>query len=187
MSENSRTYLKSLYGFDATVRRVADADWQAPSPCEGWTATDVVGHNLAMNEMIAGLAMGLGPGAPKQVTPEDPAGAWAESMAKLHAALDRQGALQTVDKTPWGEMPVDKFLGFVWVDPLVHTWDLAMATGQTPTLDEGLVERGYKQLQRAGDSLRGEGRFGAAVVEDDTMTTVERFIAITGRDPRWSR
>ncbi|MGI9595737.1 MAG: TIGR03086 family metal-binding protein, partial [Acidimicrobiales bacterium] len=173
MSQNSRTFLKSVYGFDAVVRRVDDGDWENPSPCEGWTATDVVAHNIAMCEMIAGFAAGVGAKHPTQSTPDDPGGAWDASFTTLTEALDSQGALQTVNVTPWGEMAVEKFLGFVWVDPLVHTWDLAMATGQPAKLDPPLVERGYKQLQRAGDSLRGEGRFGAAVEESDDMSALD--------------
>ena len=53
-------------------------------------------------------------------------------------------------------------------------------------MDAGLVERAYHQLERAGDSLRGPGRFGPAVSETGEMTTADRFIAISGRDPHWS-
>ena len=44
MSTNSRNYTKALYGFDAVVQRVPADRWDAPSPCEGWCARDVVAH-----------------------------------------------------------------------------------------------------------------------------------------------
>lgn len=185
MSENSRNYLKALYGFDATVRRAGDGVWGNHSPCPEWTAANVVGHNIAMNDMISGFTQGVGAAGAGGDAPDDPVGAWHESFERLQAALDSKGALQTVAKTPWGEMPVDKFLGFAWVDPVIHTWDLAKAIGVEPVMDEGQVARGFKQLERAGDSLVAPGRFDAAVDRDDSMTTIEKLAAVSGRDPRW--
>lgn len=184
MSENLRTYVRALYGFDATVVRTATDAWANPSPCEGWTATDVVAHNVAMNRMIAGFAAGQGAAGAGHPSLSDPVAEWRTSFAALVAALDREGSLQTVAKTPWGEMPVDRFLGFAWVDPVIHTWDLAIATGQAPVLYADLVERGAKQLERAGDSLVGPGGFEPAVELGDDATTLERFVAFSGRDPR---
>ncbi len=186
MSESSRNYLKALYGFDAVVRRTSPDGWAGSSPCPDWTAADIVGHNIGMNDMIAGFTHGQDAAGPASGAPDDPHAAWTASFEALLAALDRQGALQTVATTPWGELPVDKFLGFAWVDPLIHTWDLAKATGQDPVLDTAQVERGLKQLIRAGDALVGPGRFEAPVETDESMSTLERFIAASGRDPRWS-
>jgi len=183
MSDNLRTYVKALYGFDAVVGRAPADSWANQSPCEEWTAADVVAHNVGMNTMVTGFTQGVNARGPGQERPDDPAGAWRESFDGLLAALDHPGALQTVAKTPWGEMPVDKFLGFAWVDPLIHTWDLAKATGQEPALDGPLTERGAKQLERAGDSLRGPGRFGAAAEAGDNAPVADIFIALSGRDP----
>lgn len=186
MSENSRNYLKALYGFDATMRRAGDGVWANQSPCANWTAANVVGHNVAMNRMIVGFTQGVGADGAGGDAPLDPMAEWTASFEELQAALDTRGALQTVAKTPWGEMPVDKFLRFSWVDPVVHTWDLAKAIGQEPVLDGAQVDRALAQLESAGDSIRGEGFFDAAVAADESMSPVERLAAIAGRDPRWS-
>lgn len=183
MSENLRRYTRALYGFDAVIRRTPSDAWSNPSPCEGWTAADVVAHNVGMNHMIAGFTRGDGAPHADHVASDDPAGSWAASLGELLAALDTEGALQRVAMTPWGELPVEKFLGFVWVDPLIHTWDLAVAVGQEPALDGDLVEQGAARLERAGDSLVGPGRFQAAVAVGDGASTLERFISLSGRTP----
>lgn len=183
MSDNLRTYQRALFGFDATVRRTPDDAWASPSPCEGWTAADVLAHNVGMCKMIAGFTNGVDASSPPHDVPQDPAAAWQDAFEELLEAFDRQGALQTEAKTPWGEMPVDKFLGFAWVDPLIHTWDLAVATGQEPVLEPGLVGRGLKQMERAGDSLRGERTFGPAVEASSDADDLDRLVAITGRTP----
>ena len=187
MSDNLRTYGKALYGFDATVARTDPGAWENPSPCEGWAAIDVLAHLIGMNGMVAGFTRGVDSRGPAQDRPADPAAAWAQSLEELLAALDTKGALQSVAKTPWGEMPVDKFLGFSWVDPVIHTWDLAAATGQTPVIDEGLATRGFKQFERAGDSIRGEYTFGPAVEVAADASIVDRFMGLAGRDPSTAR
>ena len=184
MSENLRTYTKALYGFDAAVSRVEPDAWDNQSPCEDWTATDVVAHNVGMNNMVAGFTRGIGAGRPDHGLEGNPADAWRASLEGLLGALDRAGALQTVAKTPWGEMATDKFLGFAWLDPVIHTWDLAVATGQPPVLDTALVARGEKQLIRAGDSLRAPGRFGAEVQLGADVSTLDHFVALSGRRPQ---
>lgn len=183
MSDNLRTYSKALFGFDATVARTLPEAWQNQSPCDGWTALDVLAHNIGMNNMINGFTRGIDARGPAFEQPDDPAAAWQESFDELLAALDSSGALQRVAKTPWGEMPVDSFLRFAWVDPLIHTWDLAKATGQTPVLDEALCARGVKQFERAGDSIRGEHTFGAAVEVGADASAADRFMGLAGRDP----
>ncbi len=183
MSENLRTFTKARYGFDAMVARTPADTWTNPSPCPGWTAADVVAHNIGMNDMIAGFTTGVGAGRPTETRPDDPQVEWRRSFDGLFDALDSDGALQTVAKTPWGEMAVDKFLGFAWVDPVIHTWDLARATGQEPIMDEALCQRAVKQLVRAGDSLRGEGRFGPAVDTSEVSPIIDQLVAISGRDP----
>lgn len=182
MSNNLRTYVKALYGFDATMARTTADAWSNQSPCAEWTAADVVAHSIGMNQMIAGFTKGIHARGAQHEVPADPRAEWQASFAGLLEALDQPGALQSVAKTPWGELAVDKFLGFAWVDPVVHTWDLAKATGQAPTLDAELVATGTKQLERAGDSLVGEGRFHPAV-STSSDDAIERFIALTGRDP----
>lgn len=48
----------------ATVDALPDADWSAPSICEGWSRADVLGH-LALNaEGLAGALRGLTDGVP---------------------------------------------------------------------------------------------------------------------------
>lgn len=181
MSESLLTYTKALYGFDAAVQRVSGDAWGNQSPCDGWTANDVIAHNIGMNNMISGFCAGIDSKGPTHELPDDPAGAWKASFDGLLDALDTKGALHAVARTPWGEMPAGKFLGFAWIDPVIHTWDLAKATGQPAVLDEGLVARGTKQLEKAGDSLVGPGRFNPATEVGRGADPIDVFVALSGR------
>ena len=49
-------------------------------------------------------------------------------------------------------------------------------------IDRDLAEAGYKQLQQAGDMIRGE-RFGPEIELDGDESIVDKLIAMAGRDP----
>ncbi len=183
MSDNLRNYTKALYGFDAVVQRVDDGGWDSPSPCAGWTARDVLAHNIGMCDMIAGFASGTGASAPTDPEITDPQSQWAAAREGVLAALDQHGVLDSRADTPWGNLTIDRFIGIVTVDPLTHTFDLARATGQDVVLDEELATAGYAQLAAAGDAIRGPGRFDAAVEIGEDAPMVDKFVAITGRRP----
>ena len=185
MSENTRNYVHALYGFDATVHRVGPGDfpgWDNASPCEGWSARDVLSHNIGMCQMITGIAHGIGAETAGQPEVINPLEEWRSAFAETREALDDPEALAQKVQTPWGHLVVDRFVGVVTVDPLIHTFDLAVATGQKVVIDEGLAEAGYVQLQKAGDMIRGE-RFGPEIQLDGNESVVEKLVAMAGRDP----
>ena len=51
--------------------------------------------------------------------------------------------LAAVVETPFGAMPVGQIIMVPITDMIVHSWDIAKATGQNTTLDAGLAELGY--------------------------------------------
>lgn len=182
MSDNARSYIKALYGFDAVLRRVDQSRWGAASPCEGWSALDVVAHNIGMCNMIAGIARGTPADSAGHPVVGDPQSDWVDARDDVLEALDQPGALQREVGTPWGHLVVDRFVGLVVVDPLLHTFDLAKASGQVALLDEDLAEAGYIQLKKAGDMIRGE-RFGPEVPIDSDASITDKLISIAGRNP----
>ena len=180
MSANTRNYVKAIYGFDAVVQRVEPSRWETPSPCEGWSALDVLAHNIGMCRMIAGIARGISASGAEHPVVLHPQHEWADARDDVLEALDYPEALQVEVGTPWGRLEVDRFVGIVVVDPLLHTFDLAEASGQLVILDEDLASAGYKQLEKAGDMIRGE-RFGPAVPVASNASVTDKLIAIAGR------
>ncbi len=179
MSEKLRRYTKALYGFDAVVRRAPADRWSSPSPCPGWSAADVVKHQVDVHGMIATMA-GAEDGDPA-FDPGDPATAWFAQRDGVLDALDTEGALQHEGDTPFGHLTVDRLVGILYVDPLTHTWDLAVAAGVDPALDEELCVRGADQLEKAGDMIRAPGFYGPALPYAAGADPLTRFLAVAGR------
>ncbi len=184
MSENSRRYIQALYALDAVAKRVPADAWDNQSCCQDWSAREVAGH---ASWVIRNVGAATGNMEPPERAPEaevagaDPAATIAAAVAATAEALDQQGALQHLAQTPFGEMPVDNFIGAIWVDPVTHAWDIADATGVDHGIDEATAQAAHAQLETMIEVLRGPGRFDDAVESDGDA--LARFIAFTGRTP----
>jgi hypothetical protein len=68
-----------------------------------------------------------------------------------------------------------------------HCWDLAMATGQDPTMDpdEAVLLWGAGD-PKAFDWQREQGWFGPYIELPDDAPIADRALGLIGRDPRWS-
>ena len=184
MSENLRIYYKSMFSFDSAMQRVPGSGWDKPSPCTDWTAREVAGHVTWTVSNWASRIDGGG-GRPEQaeaeVAGDDPLHAWSEARDQLLEALDRRGILQTATSTPFGDMSIDRALGILHLDPLVHAWDLAQAVGIDPGVAQDHAKRSLKAFAQANDGSGIPGMFGPkcdAPAHADAMT---RLAAYTGR------
>ena len=68
-------------------------------------------------------------------------------------------------------------------DMIVHTWDLAKATGQNTTLDSGLSELGYNVLVNVVEGARENGAFGPEIAIPTTASFQDRLLGLSGRQP----
>ena len=68
-------------------------------------------------------------------------------------------------------------------DILVHTWDLARATGLDETLDPDEVHSLYEGMQPMDEALRQSGHYGPRVPVPDDADEQTKLIAFTGRRP----
>jgi uncharacterized protein (TIGR03086 family) len=177
-------FVRALDGFEAALARVAPGRWSAPSPCAGWSAADVAGHVIGDLRETEALARGryteTRADDPGSAAGDDPVAAWRGARADMMAALDPV-ALARLVPGPWRQMPLGEILERSPMEFLVHTWDLAQATGQAAVLDPGLVRDALGPARQFAPLARLSGLIGpeCAVAEDaDDLT---RLLAIFGR------
>jgi uncharacterized protein (TIGR03086 family) len=84
------------------------------------------------------------------------------------------------------EMPGAVIGRMLTTELLVHGWDLARATGQRPTWDAGLVDAVHAEVTANAAQGRAMGVYGPAVEVPATASTMDRALAMTGRDPAWT-
>jgi uncharacterized protein (TIGR03086 family) len=182
---------QALDGFEAALAGVAQSRWSSPSPCAGWSAADVAGHLIGGLRETEALARGRyeekeATEHPGSVIGDDPLAAWRLARADMMAALD-PSALARLVPGPWGPMPLGEILERSPMEFLVHTWDLAQATGQAAVMDPGLVRHAVGPARQFAPLARLSGLVGpeCAVAEDaDDLT---RLLAIFGRRNASSR
>jgi uncharacterized protein (TIGR03086 family) len=103
------------------------------------------------------------------------------SQAITDALEDDTRAL-TIVGGMFGEQPFESLVGrMVCTDLLVHTWDLARATGQDETLDPGAVASSEAFLVSIDDAIRVPGGFAPKIAPAINVDDQTRFLNFSGR------
>ena len=181
---------RGLDVFDDVIDRVDDTVWSAPSPCEGWTALDVLGH--------LGSAIRFGVAAmrgedfqwqevdrPADLVDDEPRAYWALTAAQARVALVGVDLEAEVD-TPMGTRTVGDRLAFPAVDLFVHAWDIGRSAGLRVEVPEDIIDFAHAFIDPIPTEMvrGGKGAFGPEVEPPADATPTEGFIAWTGRTPR---
>ncbi|WP_298332039.1 TIGR03086 family metal-binding protein [Haloactinopolyspora sp.] len=179
----SHRYAKLAADFAGRVAAVAPERWSSPSPCDGWTARDVVQHVIDSHVTFLEL---VGRSLPQDApsVDDDAAGAFGTARAAVQAGLDDPAIAAAeydgVMGTTTFAQGVDAFLCF---DLAVHGWDLARAAGLPDRIDPDEVRRVHADAVAFGDALRGPGWFGPEVQAPEHADEQAQLLAFLGRRP----
>lgn len=166
--------------FTRTVESVPADRWDSPSPCEGWTARDVLRHVIDTHSYPlapAGLTL---PPAPS--VDDDPLAAWTQTRDAALDILDDPARAGLEYDGSMGRTSVartfDAFLGF---DLAVHRWDVARATGVDETIPAEDLAMVAAFADRMGDQLHTPGVCGPAVEVPADADEQTRVLGVLGR------
>jgi uncharacterized protein (TIGR03086 family) len=180
MTDIGDRYRRLAQGFTHRVRAVPDDRWEDPSPCAGWTARDVVRHMVETAELflgIVGLELPSGPSVD-----EDPVAAWTSACEAMQAALDDPGKASLSYGGRFGDTTFEQGVGrFVCADLVVHTWDLARATGLDERLDPDDVHELLVDMEPMDEIMREAGAFGPKLEPPEGADEQTRLLAFLGR------
>src|SRR3954453_18787392 len=181
MSDIAERYARVTTRFTDRVRAVPAGSWDNPSPCEGWTARDVVGH---LTDWITGFFGAHGVAFPPVPSvSDDPVGAWEVVQGTIADALaDPDSAAKQVE-TPFSTQSFAETVDMIVTgDVFTHTWDLSRATGQDDTLDPEQLQRMIAGMgAMPEEALRADGMFGPKIDVPDDADDQTRFLAFVGR------
>ncbi|MFZ2503718.1 MAG: TIGR03086 family metal-binding protein [Nocardioides sp.] len=201
--EHSRTLLLStLPDAERIITASASTDPAGPTPCTDFDVAALRAHLQAV--LLRINAMGRGEPAlsvSDSVTCDDPAAAWRAAAAET-PALWAEVAADAPMTAPWRTLTAWEAAEIYGAEVAVHTWDLAVATGQQFDIDDAAAEaftRAYTREvpveQRAAifaevaasipPDFPWQDPFGPAVPTGADATNIERVVAISGRDPHW--
>ncbi|UZN03091.1 TIGR03086 family metal-binding protein [Cellulomonas sp. S1-8] len=167
--------------FGAVCDRLPATAWEQPSPCEGWTARDVLRHVVDTERDFLDQR---GVPLPAIDLDGDPAAVWRTHAAALtRAAADPAvGGLEYDGH--FGRTTVgDSLLRFYGFDLVVHRWDIATAAGLDERFTDAELAFAEECAAGFGESLHAEGicRPGVEAPADADRQT--RLLALLGRTP----
>jgi uncharacterized protein (TIGR03086 family) len=169
-------------GFTAVVEKVDASRWGAQSPCTEWDARGVVEHVIGFHEMLWLRPLGIKTERPK----DDPVARWRATSASQHDALERPGVLDQECDGPMGTTTPRSMIGPLTSDVLIHSWDLARATGLEPVLDEQLCAEALALAEKNAELFKGSEMFGDPVPVPSDAPVCDRLLGFFGRDPAWT-
>jgi len=166
--------------------------YRRPTPCTDWDVAALLSHTLTGMEVFASAVDGLpGPTAEEMfgggdLLAGDPAAATARAVARSQAAWRDLQDADTTLTTILGPLPAGEMLSISAFATLVHTWDLAMATGQPfADLPADLLAHADEVARAIVPGLRAQGEghalFQPEVVPAADATATERLMAFLGR------
>ncbi|MFJ2399034.1 TIGR03086 family metal-binding protein [Streptomyces sp. NPDC087843] len=178
------------------VRGAPVDQYHNPTPCSAWTVRDLVNHIAMMLLMTrdAGTRTTSDPGLltanPVPLLAGRPESEWALLLAGRAEPATRAWS----EPAAWeGEadlggppMPATALGGILIADFTVHAWDMAAATGQRRTVPAVLAEATFATYSREAPRMRSLGLLGDEVPQDTDAPVLDRALALSGRNPRWT-
>ena len=182
MSEVSERYRRLAGALTEKIEQVPSDAWSSPSPCEKWTARDLVRHLVDVHGMFMGLVgRELQPGPDVE---SDPLGAWASARDQVQADLDdpdrADAEFDGVAGRSTFAAAVDRFISF---DLNIHGWDLSRATGLDERIEPAELPKLWATAESFGDAIRSENVCGPPVEVSDDASEQDRLLAFLGRHP----
>lgn len=177
---------RAALGFADLVARVEAPQWDHPTPCARWSVRDLVDHLTAEAHWVPPLLAGgtleeVGDAFDGDLLGDDPVRAHREAVDAAIEAVEQVDLNRTVHLS-FGRVPARVYVEQLFIDHLVHTWDLARAIGDDERLPADLVVACLEVVTAYADDYRAAGLIDPSVTTDRTDPQ-SRLLAALGRDP----
>ncbi len=179
-------YVRAMERTSAIIDAVRANQWHGPTPCTEWdvkqVANHIIGENLWARELYQGKTIAdVGSTLDSDLAGEDPAAAYRASVTAASTAVTAQGAMEAVCHLSFGDHSGSDYAAQLFLDTLIHGWDLARATGQDSRLDAMLVEACLPIADHVANQFRGAGVFGENLAVSTDANAQTRLLALVGR------
>lgn len=183
MTETARKFTERADAFAAILDR-ARPQWDAPTPCDGWTVRDVVVHVIDTEREFL-ERQDLAPGPAPDVG--DPAAAWRSHASAVAEVLARDGVAAREYDGYFGRTTIAATMAdFYGWDLVVHGSDIGRATGQEWSVSDEEAASLHATADGWGAALNSEGVCAPQVEVPEDSSVTDRLLARLGRDPGWS-
>jgi uncharacterized protein (TIGR03086 family) len=183
------------------IAGVRPDQFAAPTPCAEMDVRTMLGHLIGVLDRIAALGNGDDPFSviESPAPGDDWSGEWTRSGRRAADAWSDDARLQRPMALPWIQGSGAEILTSYFSELTVHTWDLAVATGQQPRWDDAVVTAAlearailpaenrravFEEISAAMGLDEVAVPFAEAVPVGNDAPAIDRLVAWNGRDPR---
>ena len=185
----------------SVIAGVRPDQFAAATPCPDMDVRTMLGHLVGVLDRMAALANGDDPFAVVETHSSDDGWVevWAAAGQRTAAAWRDDALLERPMALPWIQGSGAEVLTSYFSELTVHTWDLAVATGQQPDWDDVVVTAAlearpilpaenrralFEQISAAMGLAEVALPFAEAVPVPADAPAIDRLVAWNGRDPR---
>jgi uncharacterized protein (TIGR03086 family) len=163
----------------------------APTPCSEYDVRKLINHMLFWGPPLEGAARKESVRTPGEaetdvdLTEGDWTATFEAHLDRIVAAWSLPSAWEGITRMGPMQLPAALVGGMVVGELVVHGWDLARATGQHPEWDDELLTYLHEEVANNAQQGREMGVYGPEVEVPTEMSTLDRLLGLTGRDPAW--
>jgi uncharacterized protein (TIGR03086 family) len=169
-------------------------DLSGATPCSQLCLRELLGH-------LGGLAEAFAAAARKNLgeLTDSPPGAegyrldahwrtrYPDALAAMADAWQASSAWDGMTRVGGIDLPGAVAGTVALTEVVIHGWDIAVSTGQPYQVDDAIAAAVYDNVASFAADGPVEGLFGPAVPVADDAPVFMRALALSGRDPGWSR
>jgi uncharacterized protein (TIGR03086 family) len=179
-------YVKAMTATRQYVSAVRADQWEAPTPCSEWDvkqiANHIIGENLWVAELLQGKTIAdVGSKLDGDLTGDDPAAAYRDSVTVASNAVAAPGSMQATCHLSFGDYSGSDYAAQLFMDTVIHGWDIAKATGQETRLDPELVSACLPVAHQLTGMFRSAGVFGEDLPVNADADPQTKLLALLGR------
>ncbi len=187
MADIPELHRRAIQGFGERLRAVADDQWHLPTPCTEWDVRMLVNHvtceNLWTEPLFAGKTIEeVGDSLAGDILGEDPKATWNASEGPAMAAVQEPRAMEKSVHLSRGPTPGRDYATEMLMDYVIHSWDLARATGGDEKLDPEVVAFCIEWFGSVEEAYRAVGAIAERAPIPDDADQQTLLLAMTGRD-----
>ena len=165
------------------VHQVPAEKWDDPSPCEDWSARQVLGHLIGVQRIGLDIMAGkpVAPSLEPVPVGSDPAAEWDDIAGKVRETM-RGVDLNREVESPRGKRTIAQGVAFPVLDLFMHSWDIGKATGVDVQIPNDVVEYAFDFFGKLPEQmLRTAKTFGPEQRAPEGADATTRLMAFAGR------
>lgn len=156
------------------------------TPCSDWNVKDVVNHIVYENVWMVALFDGrtieeVGNEFEGDLVGDDPIGVYNRTASEVKAVLAQPDAMTRTIQISSGPTSGAEYSKQLFLDTLIHGWDIAIGSGQDAELDDFLVQMCIPMAQAVADNKDARTAFAAPVSGDENTNPQAQLLGLLGR------